>query len=302
MLKRTDRHCRYFLRLIHPSILLYTEMVTTGAILFGNQARHLNFDAREHPLALQLGGSDPKQLAVCAKIGEEWGYDEINLNVGCPSARVQSGSFGACLMKHPMLVAECVDAMQKEISIPVTVKTRIGVDEEDSYEHLASFIQTVSEAGCQTFILHARKAWLKGLSPKENREIPPLNYERVYQIKQDFPTLNIILNGGIETAEAALTQLKYVDGVMVGRAAYQNPYLLAEMTEQPLSRVEVMQAYLEYMKKESRDEKVRLAGMVAPVFGLFYRQPSGKRWRTGLSQLASQNTEAIEDLLKSLDV
>lgn len=299
MLKRTDRHCRYFLRLIHPEIFLYSEMVTTGAILFGSRERHLDFDVREHPIALQLGGSDPEQLAQCAEIGEQWGYDEINLNIGCPSERVQSGLFGACLMKNPDLVADCVDAMRRKVSIPVTVKTRIGVDELDSYEHLMTFIQKVSSAGCQTFIIHARKAWLKGLSPKENREIPPLNYERVYQIKRDFPALEVILNGGIQTSQDALAQLEWVDGVMIGRAAYQHPYLLAELLENPLSRMEVIKGYLGYIERKMIDGE-RLSGLIQPIFGLFYNQPSGKRWRRGLSQLPFQSAEAIENLLRSL--
>lgn len=299
MLKRTDRHCRYFLRLIHPGVLLYSEMVTTGAILFGSRERHLDFDASEHPIALQLGGSDPEHLAQCAEIGEQWGYDEINLNIGCPSERVQSGLFGACLMKNPDLVAECVYAMQKRVSIPVTVKTRIGVDELDSYEHLVSFIQKIASVGCQTFIIHARKAWLKGLSPKENREIPPLDYERVYQVKQDFPHLEIILNGGIQTSREALAQLERVDGVMIGRAVYQHPYLLAEFLENPPSRMEVMKEYLAYIERKMV-EGGRLAGLIQPVFGLFYNQPSGKRWRRGLSQLSFQTAQAVEGLLNSL--
>lgn len=296
MLKRTDRHCRYFFRLIHPEIFLYSEMLTTGAILFGARERYLGFDIKEHPVALQLGGSDPIQLAQCADIAEKFGYDEVNLNVGCPSERVQSGVFGACLMKNPDLVADCVDAMCKKVSIPVTVKTRIGVDEVDSYEHLISFIQKVSKAGCKTFIIHARKAWLKGLSPKENREIPPLNYEWVYQIKRDFPELEIILNGGIKTTEDALSHLSQVDGVMIGRAAYEHPCLLAELYGQPLLRKEIMREYLVYMEKKLLEGE-HFVKLIQPIFGLFYNQLNGKRWRRGLSQLPVRTLEAVENLL-----
>src|SRR5580765_6849255 len=226
MMDWTDRHCRYFHRLLAPHARLYTEMVTSGAIVHGDRARHLDFDAAEHPLALQLGGHEPTELAECARIGADWGYDEINLNVGCPSDRVQSGRFGACLMREPTLVADCVAAMRAAVSIPVTVKCRIGVDEQDDYEDLHRFAETLVGAGLETLIVHARKAWLHGLSPKENREIPPLNYERVVRLKQEFPRLAIIINGGIVDANAAQAHCATVDGAMLGRAAYHDPFVL----------------------------------------------------------------------------
>ncbi|MFI3122650.1 MAG: tRNA dihydrouridine(20/20a) synthase DusA, partial [Methylococcales bacterium] len=229
MLDWSDRHCRYFHRLLSKNALLYTEMVTTGALIHGNTQRFLQFNAEEHPVALQLGGSNPNDLAICARMAEESGYDEVNLNVGCPSDRVQNGRFGACLMAEPQLVGDCIAAMQAVVKIPVTVKSRIGIDERDSYEELTQFIDTVSKAGCETFIIHARKAWLKGLSPKENREIPPLCYETVFQLKRDFPQLEIVINGGITTLEQSSELLNHVDGVMLGREVYQNPYLLAEV-------------------------------------------------------------------------
>ena len=233
MLDWTDRHCRYFHRLMTRQTLLYTEMVTTGAIIHG-KGDYLGYSEQEHPLALQLGGSNPADLARCARLAEERGYDEINLNVGCPSDRVQNGRFGACLMGEPALVADCVKAMRDVVNIPVTVKTRIGIDEQDSYEFLQAFIEQVRDAGCETFIVHARKAWLSGLSPKENREIPPLDYPRVYQVKQDYPELTIALNGGVNSLEQTLEHLQQVDGVMMGREAYQNPYILAEVDNRVL--------------------------------------------------------------------
>ncbi len=229
MLDWTDRHCRYFHRLMTKETLLYTEMVTTGAIIHG-KGDFLAYNEEEHPVALQLGGSNPADLATCAKLAQERGYDEVNLNVGCPSDRVQNGRFGACLMAEPQLVADCVSAMRDIVDIPVTVKTRIGIDDLDSYEFLTDFVSTVSEkAKCEQFTIHARKAWLSGLSPKENREIPPLDYPRAYQLKKDFPHLVVALNGGIKTLEDSLEHLKHLDGVMVGREAYQSPYLLAQV-------------------------------------------------------------------------
>ena len=228
MLDWTDRFERYFLRLITRHTLLYTEMITTGALLHGDRERFLRFDPAEHPVALQLGGSDPQALAACARLAEERGYDEVNLNLGCPSDRVQSGRFGACLMAEPELVGECMAAMMAAVKIPITIKSRIGIDHQDSYEELTAFVAKVAEAGCHTFIVHARKTWLQGLSPKENREIPPLHYERVHQLKQDFPQLEITINGGIKTLDEAEEQLRHVDGVMIGREAYHNPWILAE--------------------------------------------------------------------------
>ena len=222
MLDWTNRHCRYFHRLLTKNAMLYTEMVTTGAIIHG-KGDYLRFDEAEHPVALQLGGSDPQAMAHCAKLAEERGYDEVNINVGCPSDRVQNGMFGACLMANPKLVAECVDAMRAVVDIPVTVKCRIGIDDSDEYQFLADFIHIVAEAGCSNFTVHARKAWLKGLSPKQNREVPPLNYPRVYQLKQENPELEITINGGIVRHDAMDEHLSHVDGVMIGREAYQKP-------------------------------------------------------------------------------
>src|SRR5664279_2953292 len=229
MMEWTDRHCRFFHRLLTRRALIYTEMLTTGAVLRGDRARLLGFDAFEHPVALQLGGSDPAALGQSARIGEEFGYDEINLNVGCPSDRVQEGRFGACLMIEPALVADCVAAMRAAVAVPVTVKCRIGVDDQDDYEGLHHFAETLAGAGLQVLIVHARKAWLHGLSPKENREVPPLNYPRVYQLKREFPQLTIVVNGGIVTVDAAKSHLPQVDGVMLGRAAYHDPYVLARI-------------------------------------------------------------------------
>ena len=293
MLDWTDRHCRYFLRLISPHVLLYSEMVTTGAILHGPRKRLLDFDPTEKPLALQLGGSEPEALAECARIGADWGYDEINLNVGCPSDRVQRGRFGACLMAEPELVADCVAAMVRAVPIPVTVKTRIGVDERDSYEELVHFVRTVAEAGCGTFIIHARKAWLSGLSPKENREVPPLRYDIAARIKQDFPGLNIVLNGGIQSLAEARTHLDMFDGVMIGRAAYHNPYLLAEAgsfhgdSRPPPSRRVIAEAMLPYIERQLA-EGVRLHGITRHMLGLFHGQPGGRIWRRQLGEAATR--------------
>ena len=256
MLDWTDRHCRYFHRLMSRQTLLYTEMVTTGAIIHG-KGDYLGYSEQEHPISLQLGGSNPADLARCAKLAEERGYDEVNINVGCPSDRVQNGRFGACLMGEPALVADCVKAMRDVVDIPVTVKTRIGIDDQDSYEFLQAFIEQVRDAGCDTFIVHARKAWLSGLSPKENREIPPLDYPRVYRVKQDYPDLTIALNGGVTSMEQTLEHLQHVDGVMMGREAYQNPYILAQVDNLVFgqnnavpSRHEVVRMMLPYIEQE----------------------------------------------------
>lgn len=287
MLDWTDRHYRYFMRLITPHSLLYTEMITTGAILFGDSDRHLRFSQQESPVALQLGGSDPKALAECARIGEEYGYAEINLNVGCPSDRVQSGRFGACLMKAPKLVAECVQAMQAVVSIPVTVKTRIGVDDHDSYDFLCDFIQSSADAGCETFIIHARKAWLKGLSPKQNREIPPLCYDVVYRLKKDFPQLEIVINGGIESILDIKSHLEHIDGVMLGRQAYKNPYLFAQIENdlfcfEPLCRSAVVENYVSYMEEQLK-EGVRMSTLTRPLLCLYKGLPYAKLWRREIS-------------------
>lgn len=306
MMDWTDRHDRYFLRLITRHVLLYSEMVTTDAILRGDRKRLLEFNEAEQPLALQLGGCDPVKLAACAQIAEDWGYSEINLNVGCPSDRVQSGRFGACLMAEPELVAACVQSMRAACSLPVTVKTRIGIDDLDSYEHLCHFIRTVADAGCDTFILHARKAWLQGLSPKENREIPPLQYPTVYRIKRDFPQLTIVLNGGVTTLEQVETHLQSVDGVMLGRAAYQNPYLLAEVdqrffgdTRPAPSRLEVVESLIPYIEREMSCGTL-LKHITRHVLGLFQGQPGARAWRRHLSQNAHHKGADCSTVLAAL--
>ncbi|MES2099061.1 MAG: tRNA dihydrouridine(20/20a) synthase DusA [Pseudomonadota bacterium] len=228
MMDWTDRHCRFFHRLLTKRTHLYTEMVTTGALLHGDVPRHLDFNAAEHPLALQLGGSEPADLAQCAKLAAQWGYDEVNLNCGCPSERVQRGAFGACLMAEPQLVADCVKAMRDAVGLPVTVKHRIGIDKTESYAFVRDFVGTVAAAGCEVFIVHARNAWLKGISPKENRELPPLRYELVHQLKREFPALTIVLNGGVKTNDQITEQLDHVDGVMLGREPYHHPWLMAD--------------------------------------------------------------------------
>jgi tRNA-dihydrouridine synthase A len=292
MMDWTDRHCRFFLRLIAPRALLYTEMVAAGAILFGDRERFLHFDQAEHPLALQLGGADPDQLARCAELGATRGYDEINLNVGCPSDRVQNARFGACLMAEPDLVAACVRAMAAAAPVPVTVKTRIGIDEQDSYEFLRRFVDAVAGAGCRTVILHARKAWLSGLSPKENRDLPPLRYEMVHRVKADFPELEIIANGGIRTIEQARAQLAKVDGVMIGREAYQNPYALAAWERALLgtavpapSRLEIVERLLPYIERELA-AGAPLRAITRHILGLFNGLPGARAWRRHLSEAA----------------
>jgi len=290
MMACTDRHYRMLVRQISRHTLLYTEMVTTGALLHNDPARFLSFSTEEHPLALQLGGSCPKELACCATLAEQLGYDEVNLNVGCPSKSVQSGRFGACLMKSPDRVAECVAAMQAAVNIPVTVKTRIGVDEQDSYAELHQFIKIVSSVGCGVFIIHARKAWLKGLNPKQNREIPPLCYDRVHRLKQDFPQLQIIINGGINTLENIQMQLQQVDGVMIGRQAYHNPYLLVDFDhlffrqKQRLpTRKMIFMNYLPYVVKELA-KGVPFHLLTRHLLGLFQSQPGAKRFRRAFSE------------------
>lgn len=306
MMDCTDRHDRYFLRLIAPHVLLYTEMVTTQALIHGDYARLLAFHPIEHPIALQLGGSDPYQLQHCAKLGAEWGYDEINLNVGCPSARVKAGRFGACLMLEPELVGECVTAMQAVVNIPITVKCRIGVDQKDSYDDLVRFITLVARAGCQVFIIHARKAWLNGLSPKENREIPPLQYEFVKKIKQDFPHLTIIVNGGIRTLDTITEHLTNVDGVMIGREAYSNPYFLAEIENtffpslSPLlERREIIKQFIPYIEEQLK-QGVKLSSITRHILGLFLGQPGARLWRRYLSEhahLAKADIKIINEAL-----
>ncbi|MEE8343392.1 MAG: tRNA dihydrouridine(20/20a) synthase DusA [Gammaproteobacteria bacterium] len=303
MMDRTDRHCRYLLRTISKHAVLYTEMVTTGAILYGDRQRALAFNPIEHPVALQLGGSDPQQLAQCARIGEDFGYDEVNLNVGCPSNRVRAGKFGACLMAEPELVAGCVEAMKKEVAIPVTVKTRIGIDDQDSFENLRAFVEQVAAAGCGTFIIHARKAVLGGLSPKQNREIPPLRYELVHRLKAELPGLEVILNGGIRSLGCAASQLQHVDGVMLGREAYHNPYALVEADawfygslEAMPSRAEVLQSMFPYME-EQLTQGVGFSHVTRHLLGLFQGQPGARKWRRHLSQHMYRSGAGLETLL-----
>lgn len=290
MMDWTDRHCRYFHRLLSKHTRLYTEMVTTGALIHGDQPRHLDFNPEEHPVALQLGGSEPADLAICAKLGERWGYDEINLNCGCPSERVQRGSFGACLMAEPRLVADCVKAMVDAVSLPVTVKHRIGIDKLDDYGFVRDFVGAVSEAGCNVFIVHARNAILKGLSPKQNREVPPLRYEHVYRLKQEFPHLTIVINGGIKTSGEIHGHLEHVDGVMIGREAYHNPYWMAGFDheffgapEVPVTREAVETATAIYVAKQSLTG-VPPHSIARHTLGLYRGLPGARAWRRSMSQ------------------
>ncbi len=306
MLDWTDRHCRYFLRLISKNAVLYTEMVTTHAILHGDRHRHLKYNHAEHPVALQLGGSNPAHLAECAKIAEDYAYDEINLNVGCPSDRVQEGKFGACLMAEPELVAECIAAMTSAVKTPVTVKTRIGIDDNDSYEALTHFIGTVAAVGCRTFIIHARKAWLKGLSPKENREIPPLKYDVAYQIKKDFPALDIIVNGGITQWSAIHHHLQHVDGVMVGREAYHNPYFMAPVdaelygaTVAAPTRHAVMQQFIAYAEQQLENGE-GLQHLSRHILGLFHGVVGARRFRRYISEHAHRKGADVNVLQTAL--
>lgn len=294
MLDWTDRHCRYFFRQLSRHARLYTEMVTTGAILHGDCERFLRFDADEHPVALQLGGSDADALARCAAIGERFGYDEINLNCGCPSDRVQGGGFGACLMNDPRQVAEAVRAMRTATKLPVTVKHRIGVDDSDEYEFMRRFVETVADAGCETFIVHARKAWLKGLSPKENREIPPLRYENVHRLKQAFPQLRIVLNGGLRDLETCAQHLQDLDGVMLGREIYENPYLLSEVDSKlfgdsgaPPSRDQVLARMQDYAQRQL-EQGAALNHITRHILGLYRNQPGGRAFRRVLSERATR--------------
>jgi len=290
MMDWTDRHCRYFHRLLSRHARLYTEMVTTGALLHGDVPRHLDFDGTEHPVALQLGGSEPADLAKCAKLGAEWGYDEINLNCGCPSERVQRGAFGACLMAEPRLVAACVKAMADAVDVPVTVKHRIGIDKVESYEVVRDFIGTVAEAGCEVFIVHARNAWLKGLSPKENRELPPLRYELVHRLKREFPRLTIAINGGVKTDDAVTEQLRELDGVMVGREAYHHPWWLARWDhlfhgepEPELRREDVEERMVAYMERELAQRGTPWHSIARHMMGLYNGVPGARLWRQAWS-------------------
>ena len=307
MMDWTDRHCRMFHRQLSRHALLYTEMVTAQAIRHGDRQRLLGFSPAEHPVALQIGGSEPALLAEASRWGEDFGYREINLNVGCPSDRVQSGRFGACLMAEPELVRDCLGAMAEAVSVPVTVKCRIGIDAQDEEEDFTRFVETVMEAGVTTFVVHARKAWLQGLSPKENREVPPLNYERVYRIKKNQPKLNIIINGGIENLDDAEHHLRHVDGVMLGRAAYHTPWLLNAVdqrifgdgapAESPLAIVERMKPYI----AEQLAQGVWLQNITRHMLGLFHGMPGGRLWRRVLSEEASRPGAGLEVLEKAAD-
>lgn len=290
MMDWSDRHCRYFFRQLSSQALVYTEMVTTGALVHGDVDRHLGFHADEHPVALQLGGSEPAALAHCAKLGERYGYDEINLNCGCPSERVQHGAFGACLMAEPLLVADCVKAMRDAVTIPVTVKHRLGIDAIQDYGFVRDFVGTVADAGCRTFIVHARNAILKGLSPKDNRSVPPLKYDYAYRLKHEFPDLRIVVNGGIETTEQIAAQLEHVDGVMLGRAAYHDPWVLTEAGARVYgaaarSRKDVVQAMRSYAESELK-AGTPLRAIARHMLGLYHGQPNARVWRRMLSDPA----------------
>jgi tRNA-dihydrouridine synthase A len=293
MMDVTDRHCRFFLRQVNSRVGLYTEMITTGALIHGDVQRHLAFNEEEHPVALQLGGSEPEDLARCAKLGEEYGYDEINLNIGCPSERVQRGAFGACLMAEPGLVARCVSAIRSVISKPVTVKHRIGIDKVEDYSFVRDFVGTVADAGCKTFIVHARNAVLKGLSPKENREIPPLKYDYVYRLKKDFPALEIVINGGITTRAEIDLQLKNVDGVMIGRAAYSNPWFLADEGK---TRAEVVHRMVDYARRQDS-----LRHVTRHMLGLYHATPRARLWRRMLSDSVQLEKNDPALLLRALE-
>ena len=296
MMDWSDRHYRYFMRQISGEARLYSEMITTGALLHGDVERHLAFSAEEHPVALQLGGSEPDELARCAALGAQYGYDEINLNIGCPSERVQRGAFGACLMAEPGLVAQCVRAISDAVAKPVTVKHRVGIDHVEDYSFVRDFVGTVADAGCRTFIVHARNAVLKGLSPKENREVPPLKYPYVYQLKRDFPELEIVINGGITTREQIVAQLARVDGVMLGRAAYHDPWMLAD---EGRTRVAVVCAMVAYARRHG---DVPLRAIARHILGLYHGAPHARLWRRRLSDATRLKENRPELLLEALAI
>jgi len=300
MMDWTDRHCRFFHRILTRRTRLYTEMVTSGALIHGPRARLLAFDPAEHPVALQLGGSEPDDLAACARMAEDTGYDEVNLNIGCPSERVQKGAFGACLMREPDLVGECVAAMRARVRIPVTVKCRIGVDEQEPRDALFGFVETVARAGCDTFVVHARKAWLKGLSPKNNRDIPPLDYDLVYDLKKQRPDLAVVINGGVASLDEATVHLEHVDGAMMGRAAYQTPWLLAEADRRLFgepqcmrTRTEAVETLLPYVAREL-ERGTPLNAMTKHLLGLFNGIPGARAFRRHLSENAVKAGAGIE--------
>jgi tRNA-dihydrouridine synthase A len=306
MMDWTDRHCRFFHLLLSRHALLYTEMMTTGALIHGNVERHLDFNAEEHRVALQLGGSEPAELAHCARLGEQWGYDEINLNCGCPSERVQRGSFGACLMAEPRLVADCVKAMVDAVSVPVTVKHRIGIDKSEDYGFVRDFVGTVSQAGCEVFLVHARNAWLKGLSPKENREVPPLRYPFVHRLKRDFPHLAFVVNGGIKRGEEVAAQLEQLDGVMIGREAYHNPWWLAQWDtgffgapERELTRESVEEQMTQYMAREAALHGTPWNAISRHMLGLRNGLPGARRWRQVWSDPALKSCDPREVMARA---
>lgn len=308
MMRRTDRHFRYLMRIISPHALLYTEMISTEALIHGQRQRLLKHHPYEHPLAIQLGGNNPKDLATCAVISEDAGYDEVNLNLGCPSDRVNSGGFGACLISKPYLVAECIAQMAQRVRIPVTIKTRTGIDKQGGYEKLFEFIDCLKKAGCRTFIIHARQAWLGGLNPKQNRHIPPLQYHLVYQLKKDLPKLEIIINGGLTTKENILRQYRYVDGVMIGRAAYRDPYLLAKVenslfrNEQTLpNRRDILVKFMEYVQS-NLDQGAHLKHMFRHINGLFLGQPNARSYRRIINEntCKKNSIQAIQTAMEQL--
>ncbi|ENW84361.1 hypothetical protein F909_00268 [Acinetobacter sp. ANC 3929] len=303
MMDWTTKDYRYFARLFNPNVVLYTEMVTTGAIIYGGANRHLDFNQQEHPIVLQLGGSNPQELATCSKMAEDWGYNEVNLNVGCPSDRVQNNKIGACLMAEPNLVAECIHSMQKAVSIPVTVKHRIGIDDMQSYEEMLHFVDTVAATGCTHFIVHARIAILQGLSPKENRDVPPLRYDDVYRLKQERPHLTIEINGGIKTFEETQQHLQHIDGVMIGREAYHNPYLLAEMGQlwnlEAPDRFEIMQQMMPYIHQRVA-EGAPLSIITRHILGLFQNLPGARKWRQALSGGNAKTIADIENAIQNI--
>ena len=306
MMEWTDRHCRYFHRLIAPRARLYTEMITTGALLHGDVARHLDFNAEEHPVALQLGGSEPVDLAACARLGQRWGYDEINLNCGCPSPRVQRGAFGACLMAEPLLVRDCVAAMRQAVTLPVTVKHRIGIDRIEDYGFVRDFVGTVAEGGCNVFIVHARNAWLDGLSPKRNREVPPLRHDTVARLKRDFPAWTFVLNGGLGEPAQLRMELARVDGVMIGRAAYHDPWRLREwgtlaFGSQPAetSRDDVEEAMVRYMTDQAQRHGTPWVAVARHMMGLRHGEPGARHWRQVWSDYRLRPLSAGEVMLRA---
>jgi tRNA-dihydrouridine synthase A len=307
MMDWSDRHCRYFFRQLAPHALVYSEMLTTGALIHGDVSRHLDFDPAEHPVALQLGGSEPSVLAHCAKLGESWGYDEINLNCGCPSERVQRGAFGACLMAEPELVADCVKAMQDAVSIPVTIKHRLGIDAIEDYDFVRRFVEVLADAGCRTFIVHARNAILKGLSPKDNRQVPALKYDYVYRLKHDFPECCIVINGGITTAAEVTDHLQHVDGVMLGRSAYHDPHLLIQIESELFgkgniaTRAQIVNAMWVYANTQVKSG-TNLRAIVRHMLGLYLGQANARAWRRLLSDASRLSENRADLILEALEI